>query len=290
MKRFFPLLALSLLSCNEGLNHAVTDFQWLTPRQFAYSIGDEMVHHIQVNTHHGVVLNKASLPMQGVKNRWLNINEVKVQDTVTGNTHHYDIMLRYQVFYAPQTVKQLQIPSFTLSFNQGSQHIEQIVPAWQFTLSPLHELDVRTSTLRPNQPPPLLTAPYTLKLLLMSGAVFLGSGLYLAHLHGYLRLPKQKIFTRAKQQLAKTSEHNLAQGLTILHQALNQVYGKPLFIQHLPVFYREHPAYQAADSLLTEFFQASNRYFFTATPLDNAKAWQTLTRCCQICADIELAL
>jgi mxaA protein len=294
MKRLFLLFALGLLSCSDSLNHAVTDFVFLTPRPFAYRIGDEIVHQIEVNTHHGVTLNKASLPMQGVKNRWLNINQVQVTEHVTGDTHHYQINLRYQVFYAPQTVKQLSIPSFSLLFNQGQQGVEQVVPTWQFTVSPLHELELRAEQraelMRPSLSPPLLTLPNAPERLLISGAVFFCLGFYLAYLYGYLRLPKRKVFVCAKRQLAKTSEHNLAGGLTIVHQALNTVHGKPLFVQQLPAFYQQHPRYQAADSALNDFFRASNDYFFTGNTLNKEQVWQTLKRCCQLCADIEQGL
>lgn len=293
MKRFYPLVAVFLLSCSDS-THVVTDVELLTPRPFGYVIGDEIVHRVVFDTHAGATLNKSSVPAQGARNRWLNINEVQITDTESGANHHYQIELRYQVFYAPMTAKTLTIPSFTLSFAQGSQTVEQTVPAWQFTLSPLHELEVRKDesgyTLQPNSPPPLLSAAQSPMWLLFSGAAFFSGALALAYAYGYINLPRRKIFKHAQRQLALTSEHNLIQGLTILHQALNSLNGKVLFAHQLPEFYQKHPEYQAAESLLSDFFRDSSQYFFTGNTLNKADTWQTLKRCCQLCAEIERGL
>lgn len=294
MKRFYPLLAIFLWSCSDNLNHTVTDVELLTPRPFGYVIGDEIVHRVVFETHDGTILTKSSVPAQGTRNRWLNINQVQVTETVSDDKHHYQIDLRYQVFYAPMTAKNLTIPGFNLVFSQGTQSVEKRVPEWQFTLSPLHEIDVRKDesgyTMQPNSPPPLLSASLSPVWLLWSGVAFLGSAFCLTYAYGYISLPRRKIFKYATQQLAGTSEHNLAQGLTILHTALNTLNGKPLFFHQLPEFYKKYPSYQAADSLLNNFFRASGDYFFTGNTLDKTETWQILKRCCQLCADIERGL
>lgn len=288
MNRLIPLLLLmALTSCQSSLNDVVTDFEHLTPRPFGYVIGDEIEHHVIFNTRHGITLNKATLPTEGIVNRWLNLNQVSVHE----NANHYDITLRYQVFYAPQSVKMLTIPSVKLAFQQGNQAIEKSIPAWQFTLSPLREIQIRKDEhgeyMRPNAPVPLVTIPYATSILASSSLILLTSGLILGYFHGYISLPRRRIFKRANQQLAKLNSSDLAQSFAVLHQALNTLNQKPLFKHQLPSFYEQYPAYKSVQKLLDDFYDASTNYFFIGQSFDQKKAFELIKKTCENCAAIE---
>jgi mxaA protein len=121
----------------------------------------------------------------------------------------------------------------------------------------------------------------------VSAATFFISTLSLAYLYGYIQLPHRQIFSRANRQLNNLTEHDLQQGLTILHQALNKLNQKPLFAHQLPQFYQTHPHYQAANALLEAFFASSSGYFFSGNAVNADETWQVLRNCCQLCAKIE---
>lgn len=292
MKRLISLLmVMCLLSCSDSATNAITDFEHLTPRPFGYVIGDEILHHVIIETRDGVKLNKAALPTQGIINRWLNLNQIQVNESPLGDGFHYDIALRYQVFYAPQSVKMLTIPSVALAFNQDEKSLEKTIPAWQFTLSPLRDLQVKSEQgseyMRPNAPVPLLSMPYAVTMLLFGTLGFLSSGVTLAYFYGYISLPRRKIFKRANQQLSLVTGNDIHKAFTIMHHALNTLNRKPLFSSHLPEFYEQHPQYQPARKLLDDFFQVSTAYFFAGRDVNAAETLQLIKKSCQICAAIE---
>jgi mxaA protein len=292
MKRLLSLLiVMFLLSCSDLATNAITDFEHLTPRPFGYVMGDEIEHRIIIETRDGVKLNKAALPTQGIINRWLNLNQIQVNESPLDDGFHYEIALRYQVFYAPQSVKMLTIPSVALAFNQDEKSLEKTIPAWQFTLSPLRDLQVKSEQgseyMRPNAPVPLLSAPYAVTMLLFSTLGFLSSGVILAYFYGYISLPRRKIFKRANQQLAKLTENDTHKAFAIMHHALNTLNRKPLFSSHLPEFYEQYPQYQSAKFVLDDFFQVSTAYFFAGRDVKVTETLQLIKKSCQICAAIE---
>jgi mxaA protein len=292
MKRLLSLLmVMFLLSCSDLATNAITDFEHLTPRPFGYVMGDEIEHRIIIETRDGVKLNKAALPTQGIINRWLNLNQIQVNESPLDDGFHYEIALRYQVFYAPQSVKMLTIPSVALAFNQDEKSLEKTIPAWQFTLSPLRDLQVKSEQgseyMRPNAPVPLLSAPYAVTMLLFSTLGFLSSGVILAYFYGYISLPRRKIFKRANQQLAKLTENDTHKAFAIMHHALNTLNRKPLFSSQLSEFYEQHPQYQSANKLLDDFFQVSTAYFFAGRDVKTAETLQLIKKSCHICAAIE---
>ncbi|MDP2902803.1 MAG: nonribosomal peptide synthetase MxaA [Methylovulum sp.] len=293
MKKFWTglLLSLCLSACTDIPNAPVSDFQFLTPRPFGYVNGDEIRHRVILETRNGVQLQRGGLPKRGAINRWLNLNRLAISERKISGGFHYEIDLVYQAFYAPLEVKMLAIPAFDLPLAQGGNVVTQTVPAWHFTLSPLRELSIRKDEsgeyMRPDTPPPLLNNGGVLYGLLVAVAVTLSSAVYWAYLYGYLPgLPKRRIFKQAGKKLARCSERQTDEVLSVLHQALNAVNGAPLFRHQLADFYQRHPHYQTASSQLEWFFQASNQYFFAGADT----AADTVARCrtlCAFCLDIE---
>ncbi|MFI3135731.1 MAG: nonribosomal peptide synthetase MxaA [Methylococcaceae bacterium] len=262
------LLVLLLTGCSGSNTDPVSTLKLETPRPFGYLIGDEIPFKVMIETDVGVTLQAASIPATGQVNRWLNLNQVQLQQRELHGRWHYELELRYQVFYAPLEVKLLTIPSFTLQLLQNGKEISQIVPAWAFNISPLRELSIRKTAngeyKRPDALPLLLstTTPWTGVVIALCVAVV--SGFYLAALYGLLpRIFKRHVFRRASQQLTKLSKADMDQALFCVHYAFNTLNQRPLFHTQVHDFYRRYPDYKQMHEQVDWFFNYSNRYFFS---------------------------
>jgi len=287
MKRLWiPLFLLS--GCSGSMPDPVSYFKVETPRPFGYVLGDEIPQRIILETREDMVLQPGSLPVKGALNRWLNLNEARV--TKTGR--HYEIDLRYQVFYAPLEVKMLTVPGFNVLFTQGGETLSQAVPPWSFTVSPLRELAVRKGEqgeyMRPDATPSLLPNNRNLYGLGLSLLAALSIGLYLGYLYGcFPKLARRNVFKRALRELKKLTRADMEQALRIVHQALNRLNKQPLFHNQLPRFYRRHPEYRRLDPELAWFFNYSNRYFFSGGLTVIDYDLERLKNLCERCRQIE---
>ena len=286
--RILLIMVLLLLGCSGSIDEPVSYFTVETPRPFGYVNGDEIPLRIVLETRSGISLQAGSLPAKGQINRWLNLNQVTVNQT----GQRYEIDLRYQVFYAPLEVKSLTLPGFTMQFSQGEKSINQNVPAWTFTLSPLRELVVRQTEqgeyMRPDSPPSLLASTQALYGLAISLAVAALIAVYLSYLYGcFPGMLRRTLFKQALRKLAGLSKTDMEQALTIVHHALNSLNGQPLFYTQLSDFYRCNPQYLQISSQLTWFFNLSNRYFFSAGMIVVAQDLQQLKDLCERCRKIE---
>lgn len=269
-------------------------FELQAPKPFGYVIGDEIHHRILVDSRHGISLNKDSLPPLGALNRWLYLKAAKVTVQAEGDADRTVLELTYQVFYSPLEVKMLKIPGFTLRFQQYGKSIEQSVPEWHFTLSPLHELAIRKDEgqvyLRPDAAPDIINVEPFLARVYISLSALLLSVLYLVFRYGLLPWQRgRSVFKRASREMARLSINDFDKALNILHHALNTANNKPLFKQDLPGFYQRKPQFQRVAQELDWFFNCSSLYFFANR---HYVAEQDLTRLQQLsrlCRKLELA-
>ncbi|WP_341326380.1 nonribosomal peptide synthetase MxaA [Methylotuvimicrobium sp. KM2] len=290
--RLTLLLGVLISGCSGPLQQSVSRFEFLTPKPFGYVIGDEIAHRIVIDTRAGVELNNNTLPKPGELNRWLTVNRVEHAQSKTGQGMRHIIDIRYQVFYAPLEVKMLTIPGFSVQFKQGAQTIEQAVPDWHFTISPLRELAVRKDDggeyMRPDAPPSRLSNREAKWRLFASLFVVALSVLYLTYLYGYLPgLPRRGIFKRAQRQLARLPERDLATALSVVHHALNTLNRKPLFQHKLNEFYRNQPDYRQLAGELNDFFDLSNRFFFADYGDIGRDDFGKIERLCRSCREVE---
>ncbi|MDI1277696.1 nonribosomal peptide synthetase MxaA [Methylobacter sp.] len=286
--RILLIMVLSLLGCSGSINEPVSYFNVETPRSFGYVNGDEIPQRIVIETRSGISLQPGSLPAKGQINRWLNLNQVTVKQT----GQRYQIDLRYQVFYAPLEVKSLTLPGFTVQLSQGEKTVGKNIPAWTFTLSPLRELVVRQTEqgeyMRPDSTPPLLAKTQALYGLAASLSVAVLIAAYLAYLYGcFPCMPRRTLFKRTLRKLAGLSKTDMEQALTIVHRALNNLNGQPLFANRLGEFYRRNPQYLQINAQLLWFFTYSNRYFFSDGMIVVAQDLQQLKDLCEQCRKIE---
>lgn len=293
MKRWILLgLSFGLLSgCSAMLPSPISHFEVQTPRPFGYVIGDEIHHRLVIETRQDVKLIPESLPKQGALNRWLNLNQIRVAtDTESGELV---VDLKYQAFYAPNEVKMLSVPGFTLRFNQSGKTIEQPVPEWHFTLSPIKELAVRKDEdglnyMRPDAVPQPLSDSQHWLVVYASLSLGLITSIYLAYLYGFFPVwPKQRIFKRALRELSSKSQADMPRGLAVVHHAFNVLNDQPLFKHRLAGFYQTHAEYQSAAEQIDWFFNLSNAVLFAGKQDFAADDWQKLQDLCRVCRDIE---
>ncbi len=288
----FLCLCCGLLSgCSALLHSPISRFELQTPRPFGYLIGDEIHHRIVVRVRQDVKLNPDSLPKPGVLNRWLNLNRVAVQTAEDGGETL--IHLDYQAFYAPNEVKMLTVPGFGLRFTQAGKTIEQAVPEWHFTLSPIKELAVRKDEsgldyMRPEAIPQPLSTDNEWLVVYTSLSLALGIIGYLMYLYGWFTVwPKQRIFKRALSDLSFLSQSNMPRALAVVHHAFNLLHDQPVFKHRLQAFYQTHPEYKTAADHIDWFFNFSNSVLFAGKQPITDEDWQKLLDLCRVCRNIE---
>jgi mxaA protein len=141
---------------------------------------------------------------------------------------------------------------------------------------------------RPDAQPELLSTTKPLMGLSAGLLISLGLGVYLAGLYGLLPKPfKRSAFKSALKQLKPLSKDNMAQALSAVHQAFNQLYAQPLFHNRLADLYVDHPEYQQLSSELDWLFNYSNRFFFSQGMIPVEIDLEKLQRLCQSALDIE---
>jgi len=285
------LLLLLLGGCSQAFLPPISRFEFQTPRPYGYLIGDEIRHRIVIETRQDMRLEPDSVPGQGTVNRWLHLNRVTVEsDRDSGNTA---IDLEYQVFYAPNEVKMLSIPGFSLRFSQAGKSVEQPVPAWHFTLSPLQELAIRKDEngrayMRPDVLPSALTADRQWLGFYAALSLSFASGGYLAYLYGYFPAwPRRRIFKRAAAELSALSVADMERALAVMHRALNALNRQPLYKHRLPEFYRTHPEYALAAAQFDWFFDFSNQVLFAGKQDYGSPERGKLAELCRLCREIE---
>jgi len=286
------LLAAALLAgCSSSLPPAIDEFALQTPRPYGYVMGDLIHHRIEFQTRKDVTLNPASVPTPGDLNRWLHLNRATIARQEDGS--HTVIDLTYQVFYAANEVKMLNIPGFQLQFNQAGKTLEYSVPAWPFTLAPLQELAVRKDGdglpyRRPNAEAEPLSSAGPLGLLSAGLAGAFALAAYLAYRYGVFPVwPKRRIFKRLQRELTKVPITEPQRGLALLHRAFNSLYGKPLFAHGLERFYQAQPAYRRAAPSIVWFFELSDRVLFGGQTQVSEEDWRKLQELGRLCRQIE---
>lgn len=288
----FWLILLVMTGCSPNLQEPITRFELQAPKPYGYVIGDEIHHRIVVETRKQLDIIPGSIPATGERNRWLNLKDTKLTTQATDDGKRYLLELTYQVFYSPLEVKMLKIPAFTLYFQQNGNKIEQAVPAWYFTLSPLQELAIRKEEgkiyLRPDTQPSLLDTSSYKNGVAIALAIFAASGFYLAFCYGLFPWLKQrKHFKTACKKISGLTRHQLDQALTTIHQAINDTYNKPLFKHCLADFYSQQPEFKQLADQIDWFFAFSDRYFFSNRTYCTEEEFFQLKALCLDCRKIE---
>jgi len=292
---------LIFIGCLPLFGHAaqapIERFEILTPRPFGYLIGDLIYHEIQLEVRKPYALQKSSVPSAGNLNYWLELRRVALEETERQTINRYRILLTYQTFYAPVEVKALSIPAFQLLVNGSDQSLSLPVPAWEFTMSALRELEIRIEGgreyMRPDAKPRPLDVHAQKSRLLVFTAASAATLLYTLWRYGQWPGRRRKPFARAARELRDLGRKpgdriGYQQALRRVHHAFNQSAGAPVFAHDLERFLREHPTFLPLKAEITVFFDCSQRIFFAAGDLEmDDYPWQALERFCRRCQECE---
>ncbi len=286
------LMAMILGSCSSSINPPITDFRMEMPRPFGYVIGDKIKQRIIVETREGLELQYSSMPGKGEIDRWLTLNAIKVKKNKNSTGFRYQIEFIYQLVYAPLEVKMIELPAFTLRFKQFGKVIEKQVPSWHFTAAPLRELAIRKDNgveyMRPDTPAPFLDNSSNFLQLVVFLSVALLVSVYLLWIYGLISFfPKYGFFKYPYKKITKLPDSEFAKMLKLIHQALNQLNGKPLFQHTLSRFYQRFPDFRQLDDDFQWFFNRSNRYFFGYARRPKKEDINRIKLFCRHCLEVE---
>lgn len=288
------LAAACALAVATGWADAAPTVRLAAPHAYGYTVGDTVRHVLTVDPEPGDRLDMASLPQPGPVNRWLELRRVAVEP---GPGTQLSIALEYQTFYVPLTVKTLAIPGFSLRFTGTTGTTTAAIPAWPFSVSPVHGLAVLSGdgldAVQADAPP---TAPDTATPLIRSGGLALAGLLalaYLGHLRGFWGWGRRgRHFREARRALRRLATGGggeaavLRAGFAVVHRAFDRTLEEPLFAERLPQFFADHAAYAGMRGEIEAFFQASYALFFGEGGVGNY-GWDRLENLCRACLRIE---
>lgn len=279
--RGLPLL-LILLGASVTAQAQVRAVEIRTPRPFGYFLGDLVRAQVDLVVEPGFTVQRPSLPQPGALTYWLDLRDVAVTQSASGDGRRIRIDLTYQNFYAALDARTLEIPGFTVTLvdetDRGATTAKAEVPPWSFNISPLREIqpptrdDPRTylrpdGQASPRDPRPLLMGA--------AGSAFLAL-LALAELardrtwwpFGARRSRPFGVAARHIRALARRADPDSAYGeaLMALHRAVDSTAGRRVLADDLDGVLARRPAFQREAAALSRFFEASRQTFFGPGP------------------------
>lgn len=281
MRVLFPVLV-CLFAVSGGAQAQVRSVEVRTPRAFGYVLGDVVRAQADLVVDAGFTLQAASLPQPGPLAYWLDLRDLRVEETVTGDARRVRIVLTYQNFYAALDVRALEIPGFAVSFESAGAHgattATAQVPAWSFTISPLREVvpPARENPADYMRPDGRVAAIDAQPLWWRAGgfgalALLACAGLARDRAWGPFRARRGRPFAAALarlRRLARTPDAEAAYGdaLRALHRGLDATDGRRVLADDLPGFLARHPAYRPEADALARLLATSRLAFFGPGP------------------------
>jgi mxaA protein len=267
------------------------------PRSYGYVIGDVIDLNWTLVLDPGYRLDIRNLPKPGSIRSWLNLRHVEVQADESESSFRYRVRVSYQTFRAPLTVQSLAVPELGLPLAGTAPSRRVVLPEWQFKMTPLRELSVFDASganpILPDAEPPLPSTGGIWIGLIISLLGAVASGGWLAYREAWLPFNQRgSHFRLAQRELRRLSPQSHGddprKAYGVVHQALNQTLGEPLFADNLAGFLETHADYQAIGAELQAFFASSYESFFG----DGSASEFSLTRLmdlCKACQRIEQA-
>lgn len=272
-----PLLLAALLAAAAPAAAQVT-VHARQPRPYGYVVGDLLTQRFTLQVAPPYRLDPASLPRQGRVGVWFERRAVALQEPLApGGALQLDVT--YQVVNAPTEVQTLTLPAAALRFSGPAGAVEEALPEWPVTVSPITPETVLAraglDTLQPDRPPPLADPrPLERRLAVsLAGAGAIGGWLLLRLLGSPLLASGRRPFAVACRELRRQARHREAPeaALRSLHRAFDRTAGHTVFGDQLDAFFARHPAFAAAEQDIRRFYAASRARFFgggEAAPAD----------------------
>ena len=281
---------------------------------FGYRIGDHVVAVGRVAVDERAQLDPQSLPKTGRVNGWLALLDVAVE-AAPGMRQ---VVRTFQVTASAPEPKMLFLPKAELAFRLDGREWTESLDSVPISVSPLTSAEPITrngfGALRPDRDVPdpdprkALRRAGWLALALLALAVLWVAIRFLAmRRRGFapFAVAARQLRRLARQQSRRASESvepaigaakdgpaesadrdDVRQAFRVMHDALNEVSGKAVFVAHLDRFLAEQPRFAPEASAIRAFFARSDAVFFggpaaaTAgsgssdrTPRDSDLAW-----------------
>lgn len=247
----------------------------------AYGVftGDVLTHRYEIRVPSYMQLSPSSLPAKGPLEYWLELRSVRHELLESSQqVRRYQLILEFQTFYAPLDVRQLQTPSFVVSFNlDNSEDIQPLtIPSWSFTMSPLKQIaqqgvatfDARTEFMKPDMPPDFIDITLwqtTARVAFLTALILLIAWLLMqSKLFSFTTSP----FNQARRQLKRLKKQQQqikdpdTQALQLVHLAFNRYAKAPVFAHQLTLFLEKFPEFTDNQKQIENFFVLSSQTLF----------------------------
>lgn len=238
------------------------------PRAFGYHVGDVFERRVHIDLPAGWRLDSASLPRPGGRGRPIELRSL-VRHDAAGSV---ELVLRYQVLAAPETVRVLEVPPWRLRVEGAGRSEEWRVESVPVAVAPLVPPEVPAregfGPWRPDRPaPPLDGQPIATRLAAwgLLGSVAALAWLAVEAWHRWAAA-RRRPFGHAWRQLrrlpAQPAPEQWRAALRQMHEALNRAAGQVLFEAGVPGFVAARRGYGALESELLRFLTLSRAEFF----------------------------
>lgn len=273
MKTLAAIALLLLAFAAQAANSPAYTLQVKNPeRALGHFVGDVLTRTIRLDVDPAYQLAVGSLPVKGISRHGLELREAAVAPILYRGRVRYIIRLSYQVFGNGAGVKKAALPQETLKFTSKGKSFTVIVPAWDFSISPLaargnHAIEQEMSPYRGPMlvdsgfKQPMLTGFVALAVLSLLGLIYINA-------HAGWLPGMGGPFAQSYRRLRRMSESQagLKEGVASLHRAFNQTYSGNLFAPDIEDFLRQHPQFSAMRQDIEEFFRVSNAILFGSGP------------------------
>ncbi len=234
----------------------------------AIQIGDVLERTIEVEVSAAYQLPKTSLPMKGENRNGIELRDIVVQTTKSGDSVIYKISLSYQVFASAAKPVVMQLPEEHFSLIGGTKALSIDVPVWRFWYSPLVAEGISNAKahMQPQvKPSPLSLKPYYTRLWTSLGLLVIGLlGLVYVNADKSWLPWMNGAFAQAHRQIKKLGNEQTSDrhAFMHMHQAFNKLYGENLFASELDKFFAAHPKFLKMQAEIVQFFAQSNATLF----------------------------
>ncbi|NJD07422.1 MAG: hypothetical protein FIA97_13125 [Methylococcaceae bacterium] len=231
------------------------------------NLGEVFRRDLRIHTGPGIRFDPQSLPVPARLEEGLELTASSWSGESRESEMTYRISLSYQAFRGIRRPERLQLPELVLRFSRDDRPLELTAPARDITLIPLipPELPDERVTLKSPLPPVPEPADGIRRVLAVASGAMLSLLAYAAWqlalfpFHGRRRKPFARAWRELRGPLKKGANEA---AFRIIHRALDQTAGYPMFADRLPLFLETHPVFSPLQEQFRRFFAASRQLFY----------------------------
>lgn len=277
----------------------IYDIRIVTPRNFGYTIGDNIRHEMHLSLSEPSRLDTTTLPGTGRLNRWLEISRAEADVQYRDQIAIYQIVVEYQIFNAPQQLTSVTIPQLEFLTVGDANPTPVFIPEWTFRIGPITDSNARQNlSLQPDRRPQAIPVVGRRIRIVIWTLLLGGLLIYLAYRRFLLPRLKRKRYPfsialselRGLQRLDSNPD-NYRLGLKAFHAAVNATAGQVVFAGNLDDFLSDNSAYAGLKPVLAALYARSQDVFFkNADAAEPQSALQELVDICRDCRALERSI